>query len=1123
MLDTYDTTGLDFQSLTYEDCSWDVSFILKHRPGLSTDITLPGQMASYRGQQDLKAKTASGFFDVGAIRQVPDISAALSASPLSGTILTSESIGTDLSLYMASRGNGCWAVVNGWLVNVSSTGASTDTKHNLITLANMEQTAPIPGTNAFVFLEVWKSVVTGLDNEVIKKYGNQGTLLTVPNDIYHDAYKMETARRVQIQYRIRTEWVNVNPHQGNLDCFNNAIKAWGASNSGTTLTFTSMASEGDAGLYRAGRGNDADKENLGTVDGYSYAIPMFFVALREESNYDPTIYSSWKSSRSISSGNSLRPDGKYAGVIYSSDIVDLRHRVILGKENLKETLNDTFMGIATGKASTTQGRVTDVEGSLTSLDGAITLKADKVASSSASGGDNICLVGTLKNEVARRTFIPGKSFQQDTVTKLTWVDSLAKLDFSGYNSTSVSIRNSGIVGSVLNSSPYFSLYDDNGLVDPSYYTLTKVNNSWVATTAPSPYYLLTLVSGTLAGSSYFKCDLEWDPQGDSGFSDVPVEMLEQRYDDSYRVHVNSVYGNPVMLYGRDTGGTTYLSTSDRIETLSVSYKDVSSFGQVLFLHRTAVSGECYIFLEEGMRLPGTNQIVLGVRSVRRYDTELGDFSDTYSNVIFNIYDSSDDVDGYRIRVYGLSTASSTETDDLEISFYLGTKYSLYDREANGVTETYETLGLPVTQVGTSTFYSFTTDDGTSNNIGDITGVCSVLYGSVSSPVATPYILTKAPVSGGVISPWQKQDSVKLASIAPSLYPMVLGTSQYKCSPVKITWDNTEIIGTTSYSIKVLAHKHSWYKVGALSGEILYPVYNTAGYQGMNFTSPLVGDILMEGDAFITTRGTGSSFLEKKVFTGASISVSSTGVWDFTFAEGVFTHGEISSGDYICITSPQGEDYPNRLDDGLTSMFKVSQVEALGSTGTRVVFENPSSLPASPPGSGVGGYIVKMDTPADGVYGIIARMPRVGEPDAYLYDSGSLDSFGSTTVVTPPKAYGKNHRMAQKGGVTVGSVGSNTKRGYYNLSIKTEDFVAGSESTLSEVCTKYPGSVTIAGIPYKILQPYLFKESSTGRLYMVVVASSYTSGSLLAQTSPYLGIDVVDAFELKGRPLLRGDN
>lgn len=276
---------------------------------------------------------------------------------------------------------------------------------------------------------------------------------------------------------------------------------------------------------------------------------------------------------------------------------------------------------------------------------------------------------------------------------------MAKLDFSGYNSTSVSIRNSGVTGSTFTSSPYFSIYDDNGLVDPTKYTLTKVTSSWVATTAPTSYYLLTLVSRHLTGSSYFKCDLEWDAKGDSGFSDVPTEMLEQRFDDTYRVHVNSVYGNPVMLYGRDTGGTTYLSTNDRIETLSVSYKDVSSFGQVLFLHRTAVSGECYIYLEEGMRLPGINQIVLGVRSVRRYDTELEDFSGIYSNVSFNIYDSADDVDGYRIRVYGLSTASSTETNDLEISFYLGTKYLLFDRESNGVTETYETLGLPVTQVG----------------------------------------------------------------------------------------------------------------------------------------------------------------------------------------------------------------------------------------------------------------------------------------------------------------------------------------------------------------------------------------------------------------------------------------
>lgn len=169
-------------------------------------------------------------------------------------------------------------------------------------------------------------------------------------------------------------------------------------------------------------------------------------------------------------------------------------------------------------------------------------------------------------------------------------------------------------------------------------------------------------------------------------------------------------------------------------------------------------------------------------------------------------------------------------------------------------------------------------------------------------------------------------------------------------------------------------------------------------------------------------------------------------------------------------------------------------------GTRC-FENPSSLPASPPGSGVGAvYIVKMDTPADGMYGIIARMPRVAGPDAYLYDSGSLDAYGSTTIVTPPKAYGKNNRMAQKGGVTVGSVG-NTKRGYYNLTIKTEDFVSGGENILSEVCTKHSGCVTLTGTPYKVLQPYLFKESQTGRLYLVVVASSYTSGAAYCSDKP----------------------
>lgn len=151
----------------------------------------------------------------------------------------------------------------------------------------------------FVFLEVWKALVAAnpsTDNKpsasTIWRYGNVeygGTNFV--DDLEDPAVGVDTTKRIQIQYRLRVHGEGSGSGSSvALDVYPDGLgdpTVLGQGTSGSPVSgmvFTNMREEmGDPSLWRAG---DGDYENdLGTIDGYVYAIPVCAIFRRNSSPF----------------------------------------------------------------------------------------------------------------------------------------------------------------------------------------------------------------------------------------------------------------------------------------------------------------------------------------------------------------------------------------------------------------------------------------------------------------------------------------------------------------------------------------------------------------------------------------------------------------------------------------------------------------------------------------------------------------------------------------------------------------------------------------------------------------------------------------------------------------------
>jgi hypothetical protein len=225
--------------------------------------------------------------------------------------------------------NGLRAHVNGWSVVVQHTNA---TGSNRVSLG----AAPASAQRCdFVLLEVWRRLIAASPISVGKsatgKIWQQGNVATdsandaslnYPDDLLEVNVGSETTKRVQIQYRLRVvSLANIFAAPYGMTDSNvvaNSVPGSAAAPNGTATSFTyvNQGVNGDPGLWRSGDGDPGN--NLGTVDGYMYALPLLAVFRRNTGAFDRL---------TNQNGGSGRPDGLTSSQIVPKDLVDLRSGV----------------------------------------------------------------------------------------------------------------------------------------------------------------------------------------------------------------------------------------------------------------------------------------------------------------------------------------------------------------------------------------------------------------------------------------------------------------------------------------------------------------------------------------------------------------------------------------------------------------------------------------------------------------------------------------------------------------------------------------------------------------------------------------------------------------------------
>ena len=137
----------------------------------------------------------------------------------------------------------------------------------------------------------------------------------------------------------------------------------------TTATNSAVAYDiEDNGLFIAGDGTEAAATALGTVDGYSYAIPIAFVFRRNDATaaggWDPVnntngalaethaIFVNTHGIGTIPADTSDRPDQNFYDAIVSGDLLDLRRHVSPGGVDLKAELESQMTALLDGNFHT---------------------------------------------------------------------------------------------------------------------------------------------------------------------------------------------------------------------------------------------------------------------------------------------------------------------------------------------------------------------------------------------------------------------------------------------------------------------------------------------------------------------------------------------------------------------------------------------------------------------------------------------------------------------------------------------------------------------------------------------------------------------------------------------------
>ena len=313
------------------------------KPPLDSELNLVGQIGWEALSEALRAQTPSGF------------------------LMNPTSADEDFVFYNQSTNyfeikrdtsSPLSALVNGWVIPVLGS-ESSDGVANAIKL-------PAPPTTDsetnIVFLEVWRAVLDPSDSNnrpdanSIYKYGNvlYSAGASEADEMTDPTLGFETTKRVQVQYRLRVQGSNVNIVTYPSGLGDPDVLAQGATATPVVnYPFTNQKDNGDSGLWRAGAGDTQSKTDLGTVDGFVYAIPVCAVFRRNSNAYQAISDGSPNHNGSVS----RRPTTSSAIISETTLTADLAYNTAVPTANvgfsisggLESALDDAgFMGAVQG-------------------------------------------------------------------------------------------------------------------------------------------------------------------------------------------------------------------------------------------------------------------------------------------------------------------------------------------------------------------------------------------------------------------------------------------------------------------------------------------------------------------------------------------------------------------------------------------------------------------------------------------------------------------------------------------------------------------------------------------------------------------------------------------------------
>ena len=653
--------------------SWESVVYQRKKPPLSCEWNLTSNLASVHAQDVVRMAVPSGWAMVGNLKDDTPEPESFAGDVICSSGYTASRFKL-LALDKGVETQTLVAWVNGWKLIIQGTNSGDE--NNIIILPDSPSAA---SRVDFVFLEVWRYLLDTTD--VIYTHGNvlYGGI-NYTNDLIDPAIAIETTRRIQTQYRIRVATTDIGNYPTGFDP-NSVFVQGPLSEPISTCSHAYFAPvPGDPGLWRAGVGDSAAQEELQTVDGYTYAIPMFAIARRNTSSFrtDDRSNGAGKSLSDYLNGQSSdRPDNLYNNWIVTGDILDMRSRITTA-DNMKELCETSFQKLTSGQLRGKLEKTTLGEDRF----GKTLVQVDAVSNVDRAGSTLIAA-----GDGVRRMFSNAWIDQPDSLVVKTVNDKTAGTPAFPWAATDeFQITTTDYpAGSTIVS------IDD-------VYTISGTTVTYSVTGLGTATATIEVTGGTIVTTSN-PITVDYTirfASGPNGLTMLPENMLEFRSEDTTSQIIASQDANirvrsssPIVA----TDGTHFNMLSNDGANTTEPY----NFGHQMVYHALGTGTAIVTFPRS---LYGYE--ILGIVSTRTDASYITPASVIRTSSIYQVN-------------RGTTVATN---EDIEFTLYTGTKFFETNKQSRAITDTYEMTELRPQEAATSSLTTFTIDS-TNNAIQSI--------------------------------------------------------------------------------------------------------------------------------------------------------------------------------------------------------------------------------------------------------------------------------------------------------------------------------------------------------------------------------------------------------------------